>query len=57
MYIGEKQYIHGLEAKACGFRHLKQTIGTGTEPQKCRLHGGFSVGKGKGEDGGKFYRE
>ena len=31
----------------------KQTTRTGTESQKWRSHGGFSVGTGKGENGGK----
>ena len=30
-----------------------QTTGRGTESQKWRSHGGLSVRKGRGEDGGK----
>ena len=35
----------------------KQTTRTGTESQKWRSHGGFSVGRQKGEIGGERYRE
>ena len=35
----------------------KQTTRTGTESQKWTSHGGISVGWGKGEIGGKRYRE
>ena len=31
----------------------KQTTRTGTESQKWRPHGGLSVGRGKGKNGGK----
>ena len=31
----------------------KQTSRTGTESENWRSHGGFSVGRGKGEIGGK----
>ena len=31
----------------------KQTTRTGTEPEKWASHGGISVGKGKGENGGR----
>ena len=34
-------------------KQTKQTTRTGTESQKWRSHGGFAVGKGKGENGGK----
>ena len=33
-------------------KHTKQTR-TGTESQKWRSHGGLSVGRGMGENGGK----
>ena len=35
----------------------KQTTRTGTESEKWRSHGGFSVGKKKGGIGEKWYRE
>ena len=35
----------------------KQTTRTGTESEKWRSHGGFSVGRGKGGIGGKRDRE
>ena len=35
----------------------KQTTIKGTESQKWRSHGGFSVGRRRGENGGKMYRE
>ena len=35
----------------------KQTTRTGTESEKWRSHGGFSVGQGKGGIGGKRYKE
>ena len=34
-------------------KQTKQTTRTGTESQKWRSHGGLSVGRGKGEKGGK----
>ena len=34
-------------------KQTKQTIRTGTESQKWRSQGGLSVGKGRGENGGK----
>ena len=34
----------------------KQTTRIGTESQKWRSHGGLSVGKGSGENGGKGTR-
>ena len=34
-------------------KQTKQTTRTGTESQKWRSHGGLSVGRGSGEDGGK----
>ena len=34
-------------------KQTRQTSRTGTEPQKCRSHGGLSVGKWEGERGGK----
>ena len=34
-------------------KHTKQTTSTGIESVKWRSHGGLSVGKGRGEDGGK----
>ena len=34
-------------------KQTKQTTRTGTESQKCRSHGGLSVGREKGENGGK----
>ena len=34
-------------------KQTKQTTRTGTESQKWRSHGGFAVGKGKGEMGEK----
>ena len=34
-------------------KQTKQTTRTVTEPQKWRSHGGLSVGKGKGMNGGK----
>ena len=35
----------------------KQRTRTGTESEKWTLHGGISVGRGKGRIGGKGYRE
>ena len=35
----------------------KQTTRTGTESQKWRSHGRFSLGRRRGEDGGKRHRE
>ena len=35
----------------------KQTTRTGTESEKWRSHGGFSVGMGRGVIVGKRYRE
>ena len=35
----------------------KDTSRTGTESEKWRSHGRFSVGRGKGGTGGKRYRE
>ena len=35
----------------------KQTSRTGTESEKWTSHGEISVGRGKGEIGGKRYRE
>ena len=35
----------------------KQTTRTGTESEKWRSHGGFSVGRGSGGIGRKRYRE
>ena len=35
----------------------KQTTRTGMEPEKWTSHGGFSVGRQKGEIGGERYRE
>ena len=34
-------------------KQTKQTTRTGTESQKWRSHGGLSVGRGRGENGGK----
>ena len=34
-------------------KHTKQTTSTGIESVKWRSHGGLSVGKGRGENGGK----
>ena len=34
-------------------KQTKQTTRTGTESQKWRSHGGLSVGKWRGENGGK----
>ena len=34
-------------------KQTKQTTRTGTKSQKWRSHGGLSVGKGRGEHGGK----
>ena len=34
-------------------KQTKQTTRTGTESQKWRSHGGLSVGRGSGENGGK----
>ena len=34
-------------------KQTKQTTGTGIESHQWRLHGGLSVGRGKGENGGK----
>ena len=34
-------------------KQTKQTTRTGTESQKWRSHGGLSVGRGRGERGGK----
>ena len=38
-------------------KHTKQTTRTGTELQKWRSHGGLSVGRERGKNGGKRYRE
>ena len=38
-------------------KQTKQTTRTGTESQEWRPHGGFSVGRQKGEIGGERYRE
>ena len=35
----------------------KQTTRTGTESQKLRSHGGLSVGRWRGENKGKRFRE
>ena len=35
----------------------KQTTRTGTESEKWTSHGGFSVGRGRGETEEKMYRE
>ena len=34
-------------------KRTKQTTRTGTESQKLRSHGGLSVGRGSGENGGE----
>ena len=34
-------------------KQTKQTTRTGTEPQKWRSYEGLSVGRGRGENGGK----
>ena len=34
-------------------KQTKQTIRTGTESQKWRLHGGLTAGRGRGENRGK----
>ena len=34
-------------------KQTKQTTRIGTESQKWRSHGGLSVGRGRGENGGK----
>ena len=38
-------------------KQTKQTTRTGTESQKWRSQRGLSVRKGRGENGGKRYRE
>ena len=38
-------------------KQTKQTTRTGTESQKWRSHGELSVGRGREENGGKWYRE
>ena len=38
-------------------KQTKQTSRTGTESQKWRSHGAFSVGKGKGGMGGRYREE
>ena len=34
-------------------KQTKQITGTGTESQKCRSHGGLSVGRAREKNGGK----
>ena len=36
-------------------KQTKQTTRTGTEPEKCRLHGLFSMERGRGRIGGKVH--
>ena len=38
-------------------KQTKQTTITGREAQKWRSHGGLSAGRGRGQNGGKRYRE